>query len=216
MIVVIEGISAAGKTTWCAGHAAGLTVPEAPLAPGAPSRTADPEAAARYWAAQYSQRNAERWRTALEVEAREGLAVCDTDPFKLHYAWSLWWIGEGDRDAFWRQAELDRALFTSGDLGFADLVLVADATSEAARRQRDADPTRARRNFDLHVRLYDPLRRWYSAVDRLDPGRVRWSLPDAPALEVVGGLDPRRLRSNVLDLDALLLDLERAPIVSGQ
>lgn len=216
MIVVVEGISAAGKTSWCARHAEGYTVPEAPPAPDAPSRTATPEAAARYWADHSTQRNAERWRAALALEAREGLAVCDTDPFQLHYAWSRWWIGEGDRDAFWREAETARALFASGDLGLADLVLVAGTTPEATRRQRDADPTRSRRNFELHVRLLDPLRRWYAAVDRLDPGRVRWSLPDTPAHEVVAGLVPRVLRSNVLDFDVLLLDLERAPMVSGQ
>lgn len=212
MIVVVEGISAAGKTAWCARHARGVTVPEASPPLDVPSRIADPEAAARYWAA----RNAERWHAALALEVREGLAVCDTDPFKLHYAWSLWWIGEGDRDAFWREAEVNRALFASGDLGLADLVLVAATTPEAARHQRDADATRRRRNFDLHARLYDPLLRWYSAVERLDAARVRWSLPDTPAAGLVEGMPPRPRRSSVTDFDALLLDLERAPLVSGQ
>lgn len=212
MIVVVEGISAAGKTTWCARNALGCTVPEAPAPLDAPSRAQDPEAAARYWA----DHNAERWRAALALEAREGLAVCDTDPFKLHYAWSLWWIGEGDRDAFWREAELNRALFAFGDLGFADLILVAATTPAEARRQREADATRRRRNFDLHARLYDPLLRWYSAVERLDAARVRWSLPDSPAAGLVEGMTPRPPRSSVTDFDALLLDLERAPLVSGQ
>ena len=212
MIVVVEGISAAGKTTWCTRHARGVTVPEASPPLDAPSRTASPEAAARYWA----DRNAERWRAALALESREGLAVCDTDPFKLHYLWSLWWIGEGDRDAFWREAEVNRALFASGELGLADLVLVAATTPEAARQHREADAPRPRRNFDRHARLYDPLLRWYSAVERLDATRVRWSLPDVSAAELVGGMTPRPRRSSVADLDALLLDLERAPLVSGQ
>ena len=108
------------------------------------------------------------------------------------------------------------ALFASADLGLADLVLVAATTPAEARRQREADATRRRGNFDLHARLYDPLLRWYAAVERLDVARVRWVLPDASAVDVVAGMTPRVSRSNVLDFDALLLDLERAPLVSGQ
>jgi hypothetical protein len=47
-----------------------------------------------------------------------------------------------------------------------------------ARQQRDADPTRSRRNFDLHVQLHDPLVTWYRTMERLLPGAVIWNLPD--------------------------------------
>ena len=87
MIVVIEGISAAGKTTWCRAHWPAF-VREAPPPAEAPDRASTPAAAARYWA----ERNAQRWRAAQAREAIDGIAVCDSDPFKLHYVWSLWRI----------------------------------------------------------------------------------------------------------------------------
>jgi hypothetical protein len=37
--------------------------------------------------------------------------------------------------------------------------------------------TRQRRSFDLHVRLGAPLREWYTAIERAEPGRVAWSWP---------------------------------------
>ena len=50
MLIVVEGISAAGKTTWCRKHASGFTVSETgprddaarkqPTAPGLPPSTA--------------------------------------------------------------------------------------------------------------------------------------------------------------------------------
>ena len=96
MIVVVEGASAAGKSTWCAAHARGLTVPELRLPDPRAAFGLDEGQAAMFW----SHANAARWRLALDMEAQNGTAVCDTDPFKLHYVWCLWRIGEGSRERF--------------------------------------------------------------------------------------------------------------------
>jgi hypothetical protein len=61
VIVVVEGISAAGKTAWCARHASGLTITETPRQPDAPDPRRDPQAAARIW----TRWNATRWQAAL-------------------------------------------------------------------------------------------------------------------------------------------------------
>src|SRR5438552_2095791 len=45
----------------------------------------EPRAAARFWV----ERNVVRWQEVLAREARDGLVVVDTDPFKLHYVWTL-------------------------------------------------------------------------------------------------------------------------------
>jgi hypothetical protein len=34
-----------------------------------------------------------RWQAACAIERSRGVAVCDTDPIKLHYIWSPWQIG---------------------------------------------------------------------------------------------------------------------------
>jgi hypothetical protein len=47
-----------------------------------------------------------------------------------------------------------------------------------ARQQRDADPTRSRRNFELHVKLHDPLIAWYRTMEKVLPRSVIWNLPD--------------------------------------
>jgi hypothetical protein len=45
---------------------------------------------------------------------RLGWVACDTDPFKLHWAWSLWIEGLASR-AYWDACrELSRAAFADG------------------------------------------------------------------------------------------------------
>ncbi len=202
MIVVVEGISAAGKTSWCLAHAGRNLVAEPPPPPGpVPDRASDPEAAAGFWVG----RSEARWSAALALERRTGRAVCDTDPLKLHYAWSLWRIGAVGERAWRLERDLSRAAVERGSLGFADLYLVKRIAAADARRQRDGDPSRSRRNFDLHVRLAEPLADWYSALADLLPGRVLFRLPAG-----IPGLSPRSSRVDDPALfDALMDSIDR-------
>lgn len=173
MIVVVEGPTAAGKTSWVVAHHNRVAVWEYRSPDNEPDRGADPEKAARYWA----NANARRYQQALDTEKAHGLAVCDTDPFKLHYVWGLWWLGEVDTSAWEAEARVNRKYFETGQLGFADLVLCEIPDLDILQSRRDGDRTRTRRNFDLHILLVEPLRRWYETMDQLEPGRVRWTLP---------------------------------------
>ena len=76
MIVVVEGISASGKTTWCAQHGGQHVIPENGRFENEPDRIKDPAGAAAFWA----ERNVDRWQTALAMEAAYSWAVCDSDP----------------------------------------------------------------------------------------------------------------------------------------
>jgi hypothetical protein len=197
VIVVVEGPSAAGKTTWCRQHTDAFISEYAPRG----QEPTDPDARARYWARQDSR----RWAAALERERRQGLAVCDTDPVKLHYTWSMVAIGLQPRAQFDRELAVIREAFAASALGLADVVLVALPDADTLRRQRAADRTRTRRKFDTHLRLREPLAEWYRAVDRLDPGRVIWELP---AAGLPDQLPPRRAdRSAVHLLDDLIAAL---------
>ena len=129
MIIVVEGASASGKSTWCARYAADCTIPESAPSPDAPDRRAQPREGAAYWLA----RSAERWAAALALEASNGVSVCDTDPLKLHYAWSLFVLGEIDTTAFSYERDATRAAIAAGRLGFADLV-----SSTKSRQSRSA------------------------------------------------------------------------------
>lgn len=189
MIVVVEGPSAPGKTTWSRAHAASIVVPETP--PTDPP--ADADAAAKFWAAH----GAARWDRALELERTAGTAVCDSDPLKLHYAWSLWRVGEGSETEFLRLAAAYREAMAGGRIGFADCYLVEIPDRAILEARRMADVTRRRRNFGLHSLLGAPLREWYGMIEQLRPGSVRWELPDDGVGSLSDGDAPRH------DVDAL-------------
>jgi hypothetical protein len=174
VIVVVSGPSAAGKTTWCREHFTEHVVQEY-----APTGAEPADAAPEFWC----EVNCGRWREALLREAGTGLAVCDDDPVKLHYTWSLARLGLVEPAVWQREVEVNREAVAAGRLGFADLMLVSIPATEELWRRRAGDPARRRRNFELHVRMAEPLREWYQAVERADPGRVRWELraDDPPA-----------------------------------
>jgi hypothetical protein len=196
MIVVVEGPSAAGKTTWCQLHASEFVAEY--LSTHTEPDGSDLGAQAAYWASV----NSRRWMEALDVERRRGLALCDSDPLKLHYSWSLARIGAAPWTRFEHELVATRRAFAAGALGFADLVMISIPAPAILQRQRDSDVTRRRRSFDLHTRLSEPLRDWYRAVDSLDPGRVVWELPPAGVPEPMP--KPRDSRSSVALLDKLV------------
>lgn len=175
MIVVVEGISASGKTTWCRKHAPGFTVPETGRRDDAPDSTLNAVAAARFWV----QQGEHRWQAACAIERSRGVAVCDTDPIKLHYIWSLRRIGVVAERAWEAEHIATRDAIADGRIGFADAYLVKPIEPWRAWHQRNADPTRARRNFELHVQLLEPLAKWYEALEAVLPSAVIWNLPDA-------------------------------------
>ena len=183
MIVVVEGISASGKSTWCARHGGSHVVPENGRLDGPPDRVTDSEGAAAIWA----QRNVDRWQQALAVERATGYAVCDTDPLTLHYIWCLWRIAEASERDWSLELAATRQTIAEGRIGFADSYLVADTDVETAQLQAMADTTRRRRNFERHARLRPALLEWYGALGLVLPGRVRFGLPAALPVRLVVG-----------------------------
>jgi hypothetical protein len=173
VIIAVEGPSAAGKTTWCNAHVSEGFVAETGRIEQ-PTELSD-DGLARFW----NRLNCHRWATAIEVETHYGLAVCDTDPLKLHYDYCLARVGVASWDRFEAGVAAAAEAVASCTLGIADIVLVNIPDDETLLQQRASDPTRSRRNFDLHRRLGPALRDWYDILDRLDPGRVMWAYPSA-------------------------------------
>jgi hypothetical protein len=202
VIVVVEGPSGSGKTTWCRAHGGRYALLES--LPDHATVPSDPTAEARFWV----ERNVARWEAVRDRERRDGLVVVDTDPFKLHYIWTLWRSGQTSELAWGMHREVAREAFAMHRYALADLFLVADIDDATLRSRRGADTTRTRRNFERHVRLRDSLLAWYAAIDRLDPGRVIFGLPDhgLPAELVAKG--PRAVRSGSGLFAQLLAELE--------
>lgn len=184
MIIAVEGPSAAGKTT-CAARLGGERV-IAETGRLVPPAGLSGSNLAEFW----SQVNARRWAAALAAEHETGLAVCDTDPLKLHYDYCLARVGAASWDRFDVGVVAATNAIGQRRVGIVDFVAVGLADDDTLERQRVADSTRRRRNFDLHRKLGPALRDWYEALDRLDPGRVVWTFPTAlPALIERGRYD---------------------------
>ena len=183
MILVVEGVSASGKSTWCAKHASGHTVAENGRFEHLPDRSDDPVGAAKFWA----ERNVDRWQAAIALESTAPVAVCDTDPLKLHYVWCLWQIGEAPERDWLVELAATRETVAQGRIGFADCYLVGNVDPRVARERAQADKTRRRRNFELHARLQPALLAWYAALDGVLPGRVQVGLPASTPKITSGG-----------------------------
>jgi hypothetical protein len=201
VIIVVEGPSGAGKTTWCRTHGGANALLEA--LPDHATVPAEPEAAARFWV----ERNVARWEEVLAREARDGFVVVDTDPFKLHFVWTLFRTGQVSEVEWTMQRDAARDAFAAGRYALADVFLVANVDDATLRTRRDADPSRTRRNFERHVLLRDALMRWYSAIDRLEPGRVVFGLPDDGITPELIAKGQRARRSGLEVFDKLMDEL---------
>jgi hypothetical protein len=198
MIVVIEGISSAGKSTRASQF--GPAVVDEITGHVPPE---DIAAAAQY----YGDRNSERWLRGLELERTHAFVCFDTDPLKIHYTWCLWQIGKDQRNVWLANVEASREQMAKKHLGFADRIEFLEPSEDVVRNQRDSDRTRLRRNFETHVRLHEPLRRWYVLLESLAPGRVIFNAHQTQDLK------PRHLRKDRYSLelfDALIGAAERA------
>ena len=198
VIVVVEGPSAAGKTTWCRDDAS--------------TWLAEP---GRWPMEEILRYQIERWRKAVAADARGEIVVLDGDPFKLYYSWASWRVGH-ITDEQWSEAlEAARHQFVEGNYGLADLILYADPGLEELRRRRDADATRLRRNFELHTSMRPHFRAWYESVAALDRHRVVWEHPDGGLTDELLAIGRRPERSDPRLFEKLLAHLEAEPGATG-
>jgi len=170
VILVVEGPSAAGKTTWLSQWDPALVVTENGRVEPADDSAIEK---AEFWAGL----NAARWHQALEIEKRCGTALCDTDPLKLHYDYCRARAGIASWSQFDAGIEACSAAIADRRLGISDCTLCALPDGDTLDARKRNDPTRTRHNFDVHRGFGPALRDWYQTLEMLDPGRVRWSFP---------------------------------------
>lgn len=112
------------------------------------------------------------------MEQAHGVAVCDTDPLKLHFIWAMWQIGEVAEAHWIAQLKFTRQALSDRRLGLANRYLFKKISPDVAQAQRDHDASRSRPNFDLHLRLSSSLLVWYETLATVMPNCVYWKLPD--------------------------------------
>jgi len=181
VILVIEGPSAVGKTTLCRAHSPNGFVEEARENQAAPDLYADPAEVAQFW----SNFNINLWQTAERLERKNGIAVCDGDPFHFYFSWSLWKAGLLPSTLFEIELPLYRRAFQEGRLGFADRVCWREAPEDELRRRAKSDPFRKRRRHETYLKLVPWMRTWFAIREQVLPGTVR-AWPDRLDHEVAG------------------------------
>lgn len=164
LVFCVEGPSAVGKTSLAAALAreCGASVFPELDASSAPTH--------RRSASWFVDQHAARWRLARERASGIRFAVLDGDPFKG--LWYNWVYADEGWEGVEVVAPLYRAHLERGTLAFPDLYVVLTATEEQLRQRRTCDPTRTRRNFEKHLLLVEPLRRYFGALREAAPERA--------------------------------------------
>lgn len=207
MIIVVEGISAAGKTTYSRRFGEPFCVLEFEAEGGIPGMQDAPRVRAEYWL----QHNIRRFRAALAIEAERGFAICDTEPFKSHSDWCMARAGFKSMEVFHEAMPLARAAIAAGEIGFADRYLVKHIEPDVARAQKEGDKTRSRRRWDMHLALQPHLIAWFEALAGVIPDRVQFQWPEPE--DVLRAFQSRTPEENPRRFDVSILDdlLDRLP-----
>jgi len=200
MIVVLEGISAAGKSTFASRIGKRHWVPEFECLGEEPGPNAPASVRAEYWL----EHNVRRFSAALRVEADFGFAICDTEPLKCHFDWCCARAGFTSMDVFKAAVPMIRDAISGKRIGFGDRYYVKQIAPEIARTQKEGDPTRTRRNFEMHLALQPHLIHWFKALSSVAPGRVEFGFPHHETLRLeleskAPEKDPRRFDVSVFD-----------------
>lgn len=153
-IICFEGPSGIGKTTMCQQLSKAFNiVPEVNLLFERP----DNEPA--YW---YLDRQVERYDICNKsVKA----SILDGDVFQpIWYNWVC-----GYPKAFLPKAathEFYKTKLSKGVIRFPDLYIIFQAEVEELRRRKAQDLTRQRRNFEKHLKIIEPLKKYYQFLDQ--------------------------------------------------
>lgn len=140
----------------------------------------------------------------MEIEAKHGFSICDTDPFKSHFDWSMAKAGFTTMDVFNAAMPMARDAILRRKLGFCDLYLVKHIAPEIARAQKENDSSRTRSRFEMHLELQPYLRDWFETLSEVLPERVKFGFPKKHELieKITSKLNeesPHRFNVSVLD-----------------
>ena len=205
--ICLEGPSAAGKSSL---SRALVTVIGAAAVPEVRQLFSRPVDSESDW---YLQRQQERWEIACRSAPEGALAILDGDI--LQPLWYGWAYGFSNYHSFSELVAFYRPLIASASLAFPDKYFVLESSVEELRVRKASDATRTRRNFEHHLELIEPQRKYFQALEALEPALVHW-LPSTTVprnMETIQRLlasTEARIISNDLEIfDELLQFLER-------
>jgi hypothetical protein len=176
MLICLEGPSAVGKTTTAAALAercGGAVIPEVGALFERPARES---------ATWYFERQVERWAMA-QAHARAGrIAILDGDPFQpLWYNWAYDFVGFQPLEVI---AGFYREQIEAGNIALPYRYFVLTADETALRARKASDVGRRRGGFERHLRLIEPQREYFRAMQAIDADRVEF-LPEATLKDTI-------------------------------
>jgi thymidylate kinase len=163
-IICFEGASAVGKTTT---SNALKEVSGAFVVPEVNQLFKRPENEPVEW---YFERQAERWQLAEKESKNYRLVILDGDPFQpLWYNWAYDFVGWQKLDFMER---FYRTMINNKMIAFPHLYFIFGAREAELRKRRACDAARQRRHFEIHLKMIEPMRRYFEAMQNFSPGQV--------------------------------------------
>ena len=162
-IVCFEGASAVGKTT----TAAALKTYGAFVVPEVNQLFDRTEDEPDDW---YFERQVQRWSIAREQSKFHSPVILDGDPFQpLWYNWAYDFVRRQDLNFMER---FYQPRIRNKTIGFPDLYFILSADEAELRNRKAGDAGRKRRGFETHLKMIEPQRRYFQAMQTYSPQRV--------------------------------------------
>lgn len=150
MIISFGGASAIGKTTLCQSFSdTHAIIPEANILFKNEKREGD------FW---YYEKQVERFRVARSSEKD---AIFDGDIFQpIWYNWIYGYPSEFSSKEATHQFYLEKIM--DNKISFPDLYIIFFTEMENLKFRKENDSTRQRRNFEKHLRLIEPHKKYFN------------------------------------------------------
>ncbi|MFS0781465.1 chloramphenicol acetyltransferase [Bacillus sp. 1P06AnD] len=131
----------------------------------------------------YLERQVDRWQIAQEKLESHNLVLFDGDPFQ-----PLWynWIYQNDYPGSLPFLnEFYSSQIQKGNIEFPDLYIHLSLNEKELRKRKENDKTRRRRNFEKHLGLIEPQKRFFQHMNAISPGLVKF----VDAVSIEGNID---------------------------
>ncbi len=166
-IICLEGASAVGKTTTSEGIA---KITNAYIVPEVNLLFERPNDETKTW---YLERQVERWQIVQNKLKKYDTVILDGDIFQpLAYNWCF------NFEIFNQSLEFIYEFYLSeimaGRIGFPDKYFYLSTSQANLRQRKEHDLTRKRRNFEEHLEIIVPHRRYYGALNERIPNYVKF------------------------------------------
>jgi deoxyadenosine/deoxycytidine kinase len=161
--ICLEGPSAVGKTTVAAELSRQFGIKVIPEVNQLFERPANEP---KDW---YFEKQVERWKLSQSV-SNASFNVLDGDTFQpLWYGWAF---GFSELQSLADMVAFYRPRIEAGDIAFPSKYLVFEASPEQLLARKNRDATRSRRNFEKHLGIIQPMKKYFSIMDQVIPGMV--------------------------------------------